>query len=393
MAHMSESPKRSAGRGPGRPRTRPSADDGPPHKRRRYIPGGPGGGGRYIDDNGAITPMVASVSVVLGGRSRSSRSHRERPSLNLRSPNTSVSRSRRNDRPAPTPRYNSAADASAAMARDDNKPREEKGWEEYHPDLDIDTDLMVFSAEEVDGRMKPAELSKALQNINGVDGKTPAAGGALHAQDENVAPGEVTPLQKIGVTQEDPDTVKVASPMLITPIKKRPGRPPRRPDHLLHGLGSPPTPRIEPLPVNNKEERLKLTKAVFKMVLPFDFFEASKEHSAKNFVDRSLSNVGYQETDRVPESDRYVYVRGGEGSIEEELDLALALKAEDDVNSSGAVVGRVEYDMDEQDEEWLTEVNTRRKDDQVEAIKPAIFEITMTQIEKEWHALEKSECI
>ncbi|RYZ76283.1 MAG: hypothetical protein EOP04_32245, partial [Proteobacteria bacterium] len=49
----------------------------------------------------------------------------------------------------------------------------------------------------------------------------------------------------------------------------------------------------------------------------------------------------------------------------------------------------VEYDMDEQDEEWLDVINDQRKTEGVDAIKPAIFEITMTQIEKEYHALEK----
>jgi NuA3 HAT complex component NTO1 len=37
----------------------------------------------------------------------------------------------------------------------------------------------------------------------------------------------------------------------------------------------------------------------------------------------------------------------------------------------------------------LETVNAQRRDEGVEAIKPAIFEVTITQIEKEWHALEK----
>lgn len=64
----------------------------------------------------------------------------------------------------------------------------------------------------------------------------------------------------------------------------------------------------------------------------------------------------------------------------------------DSTANAPPVVSRVEYDMDEQDERWLEAQNLARKDEQVEAIKPAIFEITMTQIEKEWHALEKSKC-
>jgi NuA3 HAT complex component NTO1 len=38
---------------------------------------------------------------------------------------------------------------------------------------------------------------------------------------------------------------------------------------------------------------------------------------------------------------------------------------------------------------WLEALNVQRKAEEVEAIKPAIFEVTITQIEKEWHALEK----
>src|SRR3978361_1272948 len=45
--------------------------------------------------------------------------------------------------------------------------------------------------------------------------------------------------------------------------------------------------------------------------------------------------------------------------------------------------------MDEQDVKGLDGFNNSRTKDGVQSIKPAIFEITMTKIEKEWHALEK----
>jgi NuA3 HAT complex component NTO1 len=79
-----------------------------------------------------------------------------------------------------------------------------------------------------------------------------------------------------------------------------------------------------------------------------------------------------------------------EGSAEEDLDLSPDLIVNGEnfaIGSSG--VGRVEYDMDEQDVKWLEEFNKGRTKDGVQSIKPAIFEITMTKIEKEWHALEK----
>lgn len=364
----SELPKR---RGPGRPRVR---DMGPPLKKRKYIPGGPGGGGRYLnsDNEEVILPMISSIST-----------RPSRRSMHMRSPTASASRSRR-DQPPARPRYSNSADAAAAVTQNDNKPREERGWEEFHPDLDIDLELQIFSADDVDGRVKPAELSKALHAIEGDHDSTPRAIVGAEVQDENAPPGEDTP--KLGAQTTEFDVVKPFAPDL-TPLKKRPGRPPRNPSAMLNGLGSPPTPRIEPSMINSKEEKLKLTRASFRIVEFEKEFEQSKDHASKNYVDGTMIKVGYQETDRVPEPDKYVYVRASEGSIEEELDFQQALEADD--STSGHVVGRVEYDMDEQDEVWLNEINTRRRADGQEPIKPAHFEFTMTQIEKEWHALEK----
>jgi len=156
---------------------------------------------------------------------------------------------------------------------------------------------------------------------------------------------------------------------------------------MLHGLGSPPAPRIVPIPTHNPKERLNLSKPQFRTIETFAAYERDKA-VAVNYVDKSMSNVGFQESDMFARSALREYIRGGEGSLEDELDLAQAVIDDGDVMTV-ASVGRVEYDMDEQDERWLESVNTQRKVDDVEAIKPAIFEITMTQIEKEWHALEK----
>ena len=66
------------------------------------------------------------------------------------SPTTTYSRPRR-DRPPVGARQSSSA-AAAAMAQSDGyKPREERGWEEFHQDLDIYAEFAVFSAAEVDG--------------------------------------------------------------------------------------------------------------------------------------------------------------------------------------------------------------------------------------------------
>jgi len=98
-----------------------------------------------------------------------------------------------------------------------------------------------------------------------------------------------------------------------------------------------------------------------------------------------MANVGYQESDIFLRHDRQL-IRMSEAAQEDDLDVINPTGIEGEVN---AAVGRVEYDMDEQDEKWLEEYNAKRRLDQLEPIKPAVFEITMTKIEKEWHALEK----
>ncbi|KAJ7281986.1 bromodomain and PHD finger-containing protein 3, partial [Mycena rebaudengoi] len=50
---------------------------------------------------------------------------------------------------------------------------------------------------------------------------------------------------------------------------------------------------------------------------------------------------------------------------------------------------QVEYDMDEQDQEWLEAVNTERKKEQLDRISHEIFEVVMDRLEKEWFNLTK----
>ncbi|KAE9396917.1 hypothetical protein BT96DRAFT_921842 [Gymnopus androsaceus JB14] len=51
---------------------------------------------------------------------------------------------------------------------------------------------------------------------------------------------------------------------------------------------------------------------------------------------------------------------------------------------------QVEYDMDEQDKEWLDTLNVERKKDHVDKISYEIFEIIMDRLEKEWFDLTKN---
>ncbi|KAJ8695552.1 hypothetical protein PTI98_008146 [Pleurotus ostreatus] len=51
---------------------------------------------------------------------------------------------------------------------------------------------------------------------------------------------------------------------------------------------------------------------------------------------------------------------------------------------------QVEYDMDEQDQEWLDHVNQERKKEQLDKATYELFEIVMDRLEKEWFDLTKN---
>ncbi|TFK85272.1 hypothetical protein K466DRAFT_197390 [Polyporus arcularius HHB13444] len=51
---------------------------------------------------------------------------------------------------------------------------------------------------------------------------------------------------------------------------------------------------------------------------------------------------------------------------------------------------QVEYDMDEQDQEWLDALNTDRKNQQLDKVSYETFEIVMDRLEKEWFDLTKN---
>ncbi|KAH9971755.1 hypothetical protein BGW80DRAFT_1319898 [Lactifluus volemus] len=51
---------------------------------------------------------------------------------------------------------------------------------------------------------------------------------------------------------------------------------------------------------------------------------------------------------------------------------------------------QVEYDMDEQDQEWLDALNSERKKEQLDRISYEAFEIVMDRLEKEWFDLTKN---
>lgn len=366
----------------------------PPSKKRRYVPGGPGGGGRYVDTDGTEIPVGGTGPGgynYVGPRGRIGRENAangiqpvvyERPR-----------REPRRERPA-RPRFSSAAAATAAAVQGDGfKPREERSWEEFHQDLDIEAKFPIFCADEVDGITRPA--SSPRSNESGINGSSTFEDGSvpqitdhqlvdLKESQENLDIGEPT-----SQGDDAPSRAQFLDVNGNTPLKRRPGRPPRRPGSMLKGIGTPDVPKIVPLPGPNPREKLTLPKPSFRLLDPFVSYEL-KAAGQLNYVDRTMANVGYQESDIYIRPEKTL-IRVTEGNIEEDLDIAPRLKNDCEGNAAigGGGVGRVEYDMDEQDEKWLEAYNTQRKVEQIEPIKPAVFEITMTKIEKEWHALEK----
>lgn len=391
MATLAVSPYK-VHRSPGRPRRSHSITEAatePPNKKRKYAPGV---GEADTHDQGqeqAVSATRTGGMAYTTSRSGMGRLNFEHV-LRLqeeeggtptatRSAMQTRPRRERTERYAPQtatprPRYsNAAAAAAASQASDGYKPREERSWEDFHPELDIDAGLQIFTADQVDGRTGKKDI-KGLQRANslGIDLK-PMLNGDVEMKD---APAEDAPE---------------SNEIVVTPVKRRPGRPPRRPESMLSGLGSPPAPRITPLPTHNPKERLNLPKPSFRNFNHFLQYEENQKENKVNYVDRGMANVGYQESDRF-DLPKKVLVRLTEtAQIEDEAEVGLRLESDGpaEVTPAGPVVGKVEYDMDEQDVAWLEEINDQRRSEGLENIRPAHFEITMTQIEKEYHALEK----
>lgn len=152
-------------------------------------------------------------------------------------------------------------------------------------------------------------------------------------------------------------------------------------------------------------EKLNLLKPSYRKILPFQFSEfawsssvgstgpyglnnpprsytkdaadtkgKSRDNSG-NTVDQTMLSIGYQQTSLYTRPLTLLRDRPDPG-IDEELGALDTLD-------------RVEYDMDEQDDKWLTKHNSHRMLLEMAPVTREVFEITMTKIEKEWVALEK----
>lgn len=279
--------------------------------------------------------------------------------------------------------YSSAAAVAAAVAQSEGyKPREERGWEEFHPNLDIEATFMVFHSEDVDGTRKstPPPPTSLANNINGANTPSKTADVSLAgAAGDSAAPqaeGSIAGTPSRTVETPRRRTTRPRDAVSFYATRSELGGTPKTPK-VLSTLNQTPKERLDlKLPSYRKTDRILL-------------FE-SKTFGQAKYVEKAMMNVGYQESDDFIRPDRRL-LKASDAHIDEDVDQLLGHKAEGEVAipHSGSNLGRVEYDMDEQDDMWLEQINAQRKIHELEPVTREIFEITITKIEKEWHALEK----
>lgn len=279
--------------------------------------------------------------------------------------------------------FSSAAAVAAAVVQSEGyKPREERGWEEFHPNLDIEATFMIFHSEDVDGTRKstPPPAPVLQHTVNGAS--TPSKDASTAAAGPMGEP----------CTQLEGAAVATPSVAVETPTRRRTTRPRDAVSFYAtrSDLGATPkTPKVLSTLNQTPKERLDLKNPSYRKTDRILLFE-SKTFGQAKYVEKAMMNVGYQESDNFIRPERRL-LKASDAHVDEDVDQLLGQKAEGEVivSHSGSNLGRVEYDMDEQDDMWLETHNAQRKISELEPVTREIFEITITKIEKEWHALEK----
>ncbi|TQS37511.1 hypothetical protein Golomagni_02011 [Golovinomyces magnicellulatus] len=365
----------------------------PAFKKRKYVPGGPGGGGRYFDEDG--TEILAGRIRSGGYNLTSSRRRAGRQNTAMGSVPGIYDQNNRCTRNRPrvprsetsSLRYSSAAQAAAVVQSDGYKPREERAWEEFHPNLDIDIPLLALSASEVEGQHESGSekvftspQSGERHSSAGTEVSTPFDKAQSHL-----------PLNLIDISS-------LRIPGTPGGGKRRPGRPPKDPIAFFAAkaakLGksfyhnSLKTPNNLP-PVPSFKEKLTLPQPSYRKSNTLAHFE-DKTLGHARLVDESMARVGYQESKKFLRPHRTL-IKVSDVNLEDDLEFGLGYKSDGERKApmGNCDIGRVEYDMDEQDDKWLDSYNAVRRLAAIEIIQREIFEITITKIEKEWHNLEK----
>ncbi len=141
------------------------------------------------------------------------------------------------------------------MAQNDGyKPREERSWDEFHPELDIDAEFPVFSADQIDG-ISPADSDPGTP-INGSSSGQYAVDSGLSAVLDGLR------AQQTEATETEDNSFSVnGSGALATP-KRRPGRPPRNKDSMLSWIGITASPTHQPSPDYESKREAELAEAL-----------------------------------------------------------------------------------------------------------------------------------
>ncbi|KAJ3579921.1 hypothetical protein NPX13_g645 [Xylaria arbuscula] len=267
-----------------------------------------------------------------------------------------------------------AAVAAAVVQSEGYKPREERGWEEFHPNLDIEATFMLFHADDVDGTAKPMP-------------ETPSGKAAFGDFNDPGSPSK-DPNGGSPTTQANGVISNSQSLVVTTPTRRRGAR------HSVYAtrggeiIPAPSTPIPLPIHGQNNKEKLDLKQPLYRKTDRILLFE-SKTFGQARYVDKAMMNIGYQESDNYIRPERRL-IKATDGSVEDEQDIAAGARVDREalhtpINNSG----RVEYDMDEQDDMWLEAYNVHRKSQNWNLVSRELYELTITKIEKEWHALEK----
>lgn len=371
MALNGDTPPIAAPRRRGRPRKLPidqvmePIEDLPPRKRLRYTPGG---SARRPYSRATLNSIPHTAPRARPVRRQTGSTVRRRSLITPRFHKEA-------DASASSPRFSSAAAAATAISQNDSyKPREERSWEEFHTDLDIDAPLAMYTAEETDAHKIPEAGSPHQGTVGTPINGSPMMTQALHL-----------------IKQQGDISGGPTSNPVFTPLKRKPGRPPKRPMSSIFQVASPATPqqKITPAPIHNPKEKLVLPKPNFRRLETFAAYEQSAGVGI-NYVEKTFANVGYQESDIFLQPRNMV--RGGKETLEDDVESSMPMEGLQSVPSTSTALNprlRVEYDMDEQDERWLEGINAERTAQGVDIIRPQYFEIAMTLIEKEWYAMEK----
>ncbi|KAF4335990.1 3 HAT complex component NTO1 [Fusarium beomiforme] len=352
----------------------------PPPKRRRYIPGGAGGGGRFADADLLTTPNTVGSSTVARSRAAARDAiNGPSPSIMPRRERGARTRAAGSDGLEEMQWGSAAAMATAVKQAEDYKPREERSWEDFHPNLDIDAAFMVLRSEQVDGITQEQPDTSAAQTFG-----TPLVETRTPSRQPNPASTGNTPNPR-GRSNSNAADVSIETPL------RRPRRPTRDvvsfySSKPMDFLTTPKTPKILPIQNQTPKEKLDLKLPSYRKTNSIELFE-SKTFGQARYVDKSMSNVGYQESDHYLRPEQTL-IKSSDLTMEDDAELTDATAASDEPVHHTRI-GRVEYDMDEQDDIWLARYNAYRKQNDLGAITREIFEITMTKIEKEWYALEK----